>query len=329
MPLSTVPQFRQDIAFTSIVAGAPVASTDWQRAAAVQNWIAGRGRQVIPTFTPDSPEIEAPNRVWRYALRVIPSYPTIDLVAMVSASFVTSVFPGTVQTPSPVALSASPRGAYGTSAIDVMLDIPTAAVGDLTVHSIAIYEVPRAQIEQTALAGGIDATALAASQPITIASVDALRDATDDDTFGSRVLAAHAVPWSRDGGSSIYVDLTSNTTSATFSTVLGGNGVPVLARKKRTADTTRTVKARCFGWVTGATTGEFRVTSSKHGASTAVSFANTTPAWSSEITDLVVDCEDLTTAAGLQGGTFDELTAEFRRTAGASPVYISSWIIYE
>jgi len=328
MPLSPVPQFRQDIAFSSIVAGAPVASTDWQRAAAVQSWIAGRGRQVVPTFKPDHPALEAPSRVYRYALRVLPSYPTIDLVCVVSTADTVSVLPGSVQTPSPVALAASPRGSYGTSAIDVSLDI-SVGIRDLTAHSIAIYEVPRAQIEQTALAGGIDAVALAASQPITIASVDALRDATDDDTFGSRVLAAHAVPWSRDGGSTTFVDLVSASTSATFAPVIGGDGVPVLARKKRTTDTTRTVKARCFGWVTGATTGEFRVTSSVNGSSSAVSFTNTTPGWSGEITDLVVDCEDLSTSEGLQASTWDEQTCELRRSAGAGNVYVSSWLIYE
>lgn len=327
MPLSRVPQFRENIAFTSIVAGAPVASTDWQRAAAVQNWIAGRGRQVIPTFCPNQADLTAPSNVYRYALYVLPSYPTIDLVAMVSRSDVTSTLPGSIQTPSPVTLTASPRGAYNTTPIEVQLDI---AVGprDESVHSIAIYEVPRASIEQTASAGGVDVSALAAGQPITAASVEALADALADDTFGSRVLACHAVPWSDDGGSSSTTEFASASSSATYAAVVG-SGVPVLARKKRSADTTRTVKARCYGWVTSGTTGQFRVTSSANGASSAVSFTNTTPAWSGEITDLVVDCEDLSTATGLQSATWDELTVESRRSAGAGTVYVSSWIIYE
>lgn len=328
MPLSSVPQFRQDVVFAgAVVAGAPVASTDWQRAAAVQNWVAGRGRQNIPTFKPDHEALEAPSRVYRYALYVIPTYAAIDLVAMVSSSDVVSVLPGSVQTPSPVALSASPRGAYGTTPIEVQLDV-SVSVRDVEVHSIAIYEVPRARIEQTASAGGIDTVALAAGQPITAASVDALRDATDDDIFGGRVLAAHAVPWSRDGGSSTFVDYASLSTSGTFTAVVGGNGVPVLARKKRTTDTTRTVKARCFAWISGTATGEFRVTSSKHGSSSAATITGS-PAWSSEITDVVVDCEDLTDAVGLQSGTFDELTCEMRRASGTGTVYVAGWIVYE
>lgn len=329
MPLSSVPQFRQNATYAgAIVAGAPVASTDWQRAAAVQNWVAGRGRQNIPTFKPDHEALEAPSRVYRYALYVIPTYAAIDLVAMVSSSDVVSVLPGSVQTPSPVALSASPRSAYNTTPIEVQLDV-SATVRDVEVHSIAIYEVPRARIEQTSSAGGVDIVALSAAQPITAASVDALRDATDDDTFGGRVLAAHAVPWSRDGGSSTFVDYASLSTSGTFAAVVGGGGVPVLARKKRTTDTTRTVKARAWAWVTGATTGEFRVTSSVNGSSSAVSFTNTTPAWTGEITNLVVDCEDLTDAVGLQGGAFDELTCELRRSAGAGNVYVAGWVVYE
>jgi hypothetical protein len=328
MPLSPVPQFRQDVAFTSVVAGAPVASTDWQRVAAVQNWIAGRGRQVIPTFKPDHTELTTPG-TFRYALYILPSYPTIDLVAMVCRSdTVSSVLPGQVPAPAPVALSASPRGAYGTTAIQAQIDIALGPRDEL-LHSIAVYEIPRAQIEQTALAGGIDTTALAPSQPITIASVDAIRDAVDDDVFGSRVLAFHAVPWSDDGGSSTTTEWASASTSGTYAAVVGGNGVPVLARKKRAADTTRTVKARCYGWVTGATTGQFRVTSSVNGSSSAVSFTNTSPAWSNEIANLVVDCEDLTTATGLQAATWDELTCEARRSAGAGTVYVAGWIVYE
>src|SRR5690606_23107607 len=134
------------------------------------------------------------------------------------------------------------------TAIQVQLDIPITVVDEL-VPSIAIYEVPRARIEQTASAGGIDTVALAAGQPITAASVDALRDATNDDLFGARVLACHAVPWSRDGGSSTYVDYAFASTSASYAAIIGGTGVPVLARKKRTTDTTRTVKARCFAWI--------------------------------------------------------------------------------
>lgn len=326
MPLSRVPQFREDIAFTSVVAGAPVAATDWQRAASVQNWIAGRGRINIPTFHPDHVDLLS-DSVCRYALYVLPSHSAIDLVAQVSRSDVTSTLPGTIQTPSSVLLSASPRGAYGTTAIEVQLDI---AVGDRdeTVHSIAVYEIPRASIEQTASAGGIDVSALSAGQPITAASVEPIADALADDTFGARVLAAHAVPWSDDGGSSVTTEFASASTSATYAATVG-SGVPVLARKKRVSDTTRTVKARCYGWVTGATTGQFRVTSSVNGSSSAVSFTNTSPAWSSEITDLVVDCEDLSTATGLQSATWDELTTELRRSAGAGNVYVAGWVVYE
>lgn len=325
MPLSLVPQFRQNATYAgAIVAGAPAASTDWQRAAAAQNWVAGRGRQNIPVFKPDHGANK--NTTFRYSLYIIPSYPAIDLVCMVGTKQqINAALPGSIETPSPVPLSASPRGAYGTTPITIDLDI-VAPVVDITVESIAVYEIPRARIEQTALAGGVDMVALAAGQPITAASVDALRDATNDDTFGARTLAFHAVPYS-DGSGTITTYATSST-SATYAAVRGGNGVPVLARKKRTTDTTRTVKARCFAWISGTATGEFRVTSSKHGSSSAVTITGA-PAWSSEITDLVVDCEDLTDAVGLQGGTFDELTCEVRRASGTGTVYVAGWIVYE
>lgn len=326
MPLSSVPQFRQDVVFAgAVVAGAPVASTDWQRAAAVQNWIAGRGRQNIPTFKPDHLGTKA--ETLRYALRIIPSYAAIDVVCMVTRlTGPASTLPGSVATPAPFALSAFPRGSYGSSAIDIDLDVPTDAVVDTRVDSIAVYEVPRARIEQTASAGGIDTTALAAGQPITAASVDALRDATDDDAFGARTLAFHAVPYSNTSGT--ITTYATASTNSTYAAVRGGNGVPVLARKKRTTDTTRTVKARCFAWISGTATGEFRVTSSKHGSSSAVTITGA-PAWSSEITDVAVDCEDLTDAVGLQGGTFDELTCEVRRASGTGTVYVAGWIVYE
>jgi hypothetical protein len=324
MTLSRVPQFREKISFTSIVAGAPVASTDWQRAAAVQNWVAGRGRQNIPTFKPEHSANKS--TTFRYAIRILPSYSAIDLVAMVATKNVSSVLPGIVDAPVPILLSVSPRAAYSSAAIDINLDV-IVPVTDTNVESIAVYEVPRAYLEQTASAGGIDTTALAAGQPITAASVEALADALADDTFGTRTLAFHAVPYSN--GSSTITTYATDSTSATFAPVVGGNGVPVLARKKRVGDTTRTVKARCYGWVTSGTTGEFRVESSVNGASSAVSFTNTTPAWSNEITDLVVDCEDLSTATGLQSATWDELTCDSRRSAGAGTVYVAGWIVYE
>lgn len=327
MPLSSVPQFRQDIVFAgAVVVGAPVASTDWQRAAAVQNWIAGRGRQNIPTFKPDHGANK--NTTFRYALYILPSYAAIDLVCMVATKQALAIaLPGSLETPFPVALSASPRASYGTSAITLDLDVVAPVNPDITVESIAVYEVPRARIEQTASAGGIDTVALASGQPITAASVDALRDATNDDTFGARTLAFHAVPYSN--GSSTITTYATSSTSATYAAVVGGDGVPVLARKRRTTDSTRIVKARCYGWVTGATTGQFRVTSSANGASSVVSFTNTSPAWSSEITDLEVNCEDLSAADGRPGAAWDELTAESRRSAGAGTVYVAGWIVYE
>lgn len=326
MPLSSVPQFRQDIAFASIVAGAPVAATDWQRTAAVQNWVAGRGRQNIPTFKPEHGATK--NITLRYALRILPTYAAIDLVCVVAMRPNASVaLPGSANAPRAVALTgSSPRGAYNTTPIDFDLDIAIPAAQDEHVDSIAVYEVPRARIEQTASAGGVDVSALASGQPITISSVDGIRDAVADDTFGARVLAFHAVPYS-DTSTTITTYATSSV-SATYASVVGGAGTPALARKKRVGDTARTVKARCFGWNAGTATGEFRVTSSVNGSSSAVTFSGA-PAWSNEITDLVVDCEDLSTATGLQGATWDELTCEVRRASGTGTVYVAGWIIYE
>lgn len=337
MPLSRVPQFRANIAFNGIVAGWPVAATDWQRAADVQNWIAGRGRQVIPPFRPDHGPLEAPNVTYHYALRFTPSYPTIEFLGHVGIREDNYVaipwrypvprvfFDGGVSTWD----ATNPRAAYGTTTIDSTLAV-VATARDIYVDTISVFELPRASIEQTASAGGIAIPPLAAGQPITADSVEALFDVLADDTFGARVLACHAVPWASGSSPTKTTEYVAVSTSSTYVPGPGGNGIAALARKKRVGDTTRTCKAAFFGWCSdGSTVGQARVTSSKHGSSTAVSISGTTPAWGLVSPDVVVDCEDLDTLTGLQGGTFDELTVEFRRTSGSGEVYLASWTVYE
>ncbi|MCU0676841.1 MAG: hypothetical protein MUE69_29130 [Myxococcota bacterium] len=337
MTYSRVPQFRSNIAFDGIVAGWPVAATDWQRAADVQNWIAGRGRQVIPPFRPDHGALEAPNNTYHYALRIIPSYPALEFRCHVG--FRDDIYfatPWTYRTPILVGEGAvsswdvtTPRAAYNTTTIDATLAV-LATARDVFIDTISVFELPRAFIEQTALAGGVSIPPLAAGQPITSASVESLADATADDTFGARVLAFHAVPWATGVSPTKSTEYARASSSSSYAPGPGGNGIAALARKKRVGDTTRTCKAAFFGWCSdGSTTGQARVTSSKHGSSTAVSISGTTPAWGLVSPDVVVDCEDLDALTGLQGGTFDELTVEFRRTSGSGEVYLASWIVYE
>jgi len=111
--------------------------------------------------------------------------------------------------------------------------------------------------------------------------------------------------------------------------VRGGAGVPVLARREFASSVARIVKARAFGYCSNVgTAGEVRFVSSANGASSAISFLGTTLAWSSPV-DLVVDCEDSGDPRGLNGGAWDMVSVEARRTLGTGDLRVLGWVVYE
>lgn len=348
MTLVRPPVTRAAVPFHLLENGEPVGASDWARIAADLNYAAAGGRVIVPAFKPATElDLGDGDYTWTMSLWLEPAYQAIERVASVTYRFHTSSgasiragAAGDIDVRNPKVIERTVVASQSTTGAAVDLTFSTYGTqesGFVTIDGVQVVELPRAFLENDANERGVDASVFVSGQPIVLArGVDALRDATADDLqIGRRVLLAYAEPYktsrqtsnateSGAGGESI--------TSGSFVTVRGGSGSPVLARKTRTTDTTRTVRARAFARCSnGTTTGEVRFVSSKHGASSAVTFngASTTNfAWSSEV-NLTVDCEDLSDARGLPSSTFDEVSVEARRTAGAGNLQVAGWVVYE
>jgi hypothetical protein len=346
MTLVRAPNTRSAIPFSFVRNGDAVGAGEWSRAGLDVNYAAAAGRVVVPSFRPAVPlDLVSADHIWYWSLWIEPAYQAIQ--RQVTIVYRLHAFGDPIRANGMGDLDVSQAkvdtittlGSQTTTggAIDVSIDVTSAGEsGYCTVDGIMVTEIPRTFVETDANERGVDISAFTSGQPIAIGlGVDALRDATDTDTeIGRRVLLHFAAPYRTDrqtadadeagaGGDPI--------TSGSYVTV-AGSGVPVLARKRRTSDTTRVVKCRVFGRCSnGTTTGEVRFVSSENGASSAIAFdgsVTTSFAWSAEV-DLTVDCEDMSAAQGLQGGAWDEVTVEARRTAGAGTLFVCGWVIYE
>lgn len=329
-------RYRSDIAWRNISAGDPVSARDWAAAARTLTWAASRGRVAIPAFSPDVVLDGSTAWGWVFSLWWEPAYQAFDRV--ISARTVTVAGAGGVTmdrlaiTRGHVVRSRVTRSTTG-GAVDFALLLPQDPQDphNTKVLSILGYEVPRARIDTTTDEGGVDASAFVSGQPLFHdRSVDDLEARTRTDwRIGRRTLLSYAVPYRTLGP-----DVNPATAGGAGGiTVASGSwtevmpGLPVLARKRRLFDTTRTVKLRVFARIAGSGTGQVRAVSSKHGASSEATFASNFE-WSSA-QDLVVDCEAPGTAAGLQGGTPDLVSVEGRMTSGGGSLRIAGWVLYE
>ncbi|MCB9632910.1 MAG: hypothetical protein H6721_12335 [Sandaracinus sp.] len=339
---------RAAVPFHFLENGEPVGASDWNRIAHDLNYAAASGRVIVPSFRPATElDLSDGDTTWTMSLWLEPSYQAIERIVSVTYRFhassgasIRASGAGDIDVLSPKLVQRSVVGSQTTTgaAVDVTFStLGTQESGYVTIDGVQVVELPRAFLENDTNERGIDASVFVSGQPIMIArGVDAIRDATADDTqIGRRVLLAYAEPYatSRQGGNATESGAGGDViTSASFVTVRGGSGSPALARKTRTTDTTRTVKARAFARCSnGTTTGEVRFVSSVNGASSAITFdgsVTTNFAWSSEV-DLTVDCEDLGDVRGLQSSTFDEVSVEARRTAGAGNLQVAGWVLYE
>lgn len=341
---------RFAIPYQFIRNGEPVSASDWNRIAADINYAAACGRVIVPSFKPDTElDLSDGDYTWTFSIWLEPSYQAIQRLAFTTYRFhdttgetIRASGLGAIDVLNAKAnnLQLVTLGSQTTTgaAVDLTIDLTAQQEnGFCSVDGIQIVEVPRARLEDDANERGIDASVFTSGQPIAWnLGAEDIRDATTDDTqIGRRVLLHYAEPYKTSRQPSPATESGAGgeaVTSASFVTVRGGSGSPVLARKLRTNDTTRVVKARAFARASGATTtGEVRFVSSENGASSAITLdgsVTTDFAWSSAV-DLTVDCEDLATVQGLQGAAWDEVSVEARRTAGVGNIHVCGWVVYE
>ncbi|MCP5044193.1 MAG: hypothetical protein GY944_24455, partial [bacterium] len=196
------------------------------------------------------------------------------------------------------------------------------------VDAISCWEIPRIKISSSVTAEhGVDASAFVSGASIDQETFGSIWNATNATEIGARALFHWAVPY-RTTASSPLTTWASSTTSASFVDVMDSD-VPILLRKLSVGNTTETLTGRVFWWTSdGTTTCEVRLTSGATNGTALSATPTTTPAWSDAFT-VAADCEDLSEATGLQGGSFTVGGVEFRRTAGSGTLYVSSAMAYE
>jgi hypothetical protein len=311
-----------------ILVAAPVRALTGLESAKLGNWLLGRGAQLIPPYAPLTtvtatselhyqfrvrPRYQALQRVWGFRLRAAsPMEVTIEVPS--GATAITAPVSTRRDTVHSFRIVET-LGSQSDTEAEITCAIAPTSTTSLTIEGISCYEMPRGTLAVGGSDLGTELAVYVVGQPIKATLYDSIRAATSDPlVIGRRVsLSQWSVPATVAGATSTaHAKATVGTGS--YETIY--SGLPVLTRKDAPSATTGLVTCKMLAWVSGGSA-DLRLNSSVHGASTAVNITNTSPAWSGAIT-LSVDCEDLSTADGLQGAVFDRLTPEMRKNVSGT-----------
>ncbi|MCC7539221.1 MAG: hypothetical protein IT379_23565 [Deltaproteobacteria bacterium] len=332
MPLPLIPSSD------AILTGRAVRASTWSDIGNVANYVLGAGSVLIPHHLLPS-SLSTSIDIYRYRAKTRAVgverewfFTFDDVVGGAEGTYTIAVPAG-----GPAQTIIVPPGVRHVARITETVGAPASADTELTFSiaypsgsgskriGVSCHEVPRATISQAE--GAVDISALRPRGRIyTTAIAPVVARAADYEIGRRTALFQWAVPATRAGAT--ITTFARASTSGTFASVLD-LGVPILARARYRGETTRSLTARFYGWVSSASTLECRVTTS-HSASTSstVTTTSTAPTWLTAVT-FTVDCEDLATIDGLQSSIFDFVTFQFRRSAGAGTVYIAGVSCWE
>ncbi len=341
--ISSVPLYRPGVASRAFQAGRPVSSAapEWSTIVALQNWVQSRGASYLPAFRPDHGALPGGSTY---------SYPTY---LRAHGPSIRRVWTATVAGPAnPYTLSdgATTSGTLGTAAgspvtflsplstretvdqeVALTLDLTSASVAgdagitnEYVVEQLGCHAEPRGALEDDSVDRGLNPARFRTGSVLSSSNTADLRALTEGE-MTSRVLAAWAVP--------ALVDATLSTTYARSGT--GGGTftvwpsfVPALGRKGGRSDTRRQVAARVFYWMSSAEDAGAYVSSVTEGDGNTITLTlDLNGRWSDEMT-VDIDAEDLATADGLQGGSFDGVNITIQ-APGSATVYVAGAIVYE
>lgn len=337
-----VPHNRRNIRTTGeVVAGEAVRGPTWQAGAHLNNWINGRGPQLVPHY---SPNVTLTTVTYLFAYRMKGYYQTIERKWTIQANAVQD--PETLTVTPPVGAAQTIYVQPGTNAptvdaIQEQLTTQTAAEGELvltvqpsgavTIMAIGCEALARPTLATDTNDRGVNITHMNPGSPVSAGNLANIIKTTSDDDTGRRAsILQWAVPYSAGGSTTTAFAASTTTDSPSWAQVFE-LPCPVLARKIGRSATTGTITMKVLHWSSdgASTTGTVRMLSSVNGASTGVAIGgSTTPAWSSADT-ATVDCDDLSAADGRLNGAWDELDIEFNRGAGSGTLYIASVAIWE
>jgi len=318
--------------FSLITAGATVRAPTWQDASQAINYVRSKGAVLIPAMQLNYTVSAGTSATFRF--RVAPgtiSKAACWLISLKSGSAVAQV--ASVQVPSgATAINQTASTLYAAGSTGIYFDTATAvtsyaereltfvvtapAAGSVIVGWAACYETPRQFLALDATEEGVDLQSILPTQPIvesTGRSFWQIASATQDALANDSRRCGFYHWFSPTGFASASTSYTSPIRS-----------FPILNRKLFGGETQRNMRFRVYASAT-TNTGDVRLTSSKGGTSTvsvAVGAAAWYPSTAGAAATLLVDSEDLSTADGLQGGTYNTVTTEIKiNTAGAITLY--------
>lgn len=336
---SRVPEYRTGVTLEDFRVGRPVRATSWWDLAQLVQWVRGRGRTLVPqhsvrkTLTSGSqafryrthPSGQAISRVWVADIRADPT--TVGTTPSCSFTCQAGSGPtsGTIRrsgraldTPTVVYVE---TGLTRSSSLTELVFTVAQVTGRPVIESIGCWELPRAALAKDATDLGISLDSFFPRRQLFEASYEGTR---------AVVLASAGSPGRRVGHIGWAGGVEASTSSGAFVSVFA---LPhrVVPRLDRPGDTTLTLTWDVYARVTdGTTSGEFQIARGSGGASgtIAVPLGATSLAWRGTGT-FSAKCEDLSTANGLRGGSYETLDLQFRRTAGAGQVVVSAYDVWE
>jgi hypothetical protein len=343
---ATVPHKRTNPRYQEIQIGAPVRARTWRDAAHLMHWVRAHGQQIVPAHSPHL-EISYPGafalnylikppglavaRVWFAVLRGTAPVSTTNALVTVAfpdtLGFYTTPFTAldVFQTlPGVMHVEELPAKSSALATITVTLQNPGAA-STAWIESIECWELPRALLTQDSTDYGVDVETLRPGQPIyeypnrSLHAIAVGAAATEP----RRVLAELAFP---------IVTIASGTPTDIFETT-----APILPRKGGRTATTRLVTWGVCCWVSnGTTNASVRITTTSGDVRTANVLGGsggTTVAFRGGNLGggnrAIASCEDLSTADGLPGGTWEGFQIAAWVTAGAGTVSLNAVAVLE
>lgn len=317
-----VPPERPQLGYDRLRTGAPVRAQQWLDAAMLGHWVAGRGGVLIPGHSPRY-ELASGSVTMRY--RVPLSGRAIARVACVGIRSDTGAARRVTVTMGSGSESATVGGGTLGSAIPIYvqdngvtrtvaatdIDITVATDGPIVIKSCSVWEVPRASLSRDATDGAVALDTLFPRRPILDSDIASVRGVARlmTEIDGRRV--GHFARWGEELA----------TASASFVSLLTA---PTLCVPRYDVSGLRSVRVYLRGRVsTGGTAGEWRVVAASGDTATGT-ITGTSAAWQGFV-DVDVKCEDPDEPNGLQGGVYDSLDVQIRRTAGGGSVLVESW----
>ena len=328
----------------NILASNAVSGSAWATNARVANHLLGRGRVLVPAYKPPGGQLTKGS--YTYAFRMVPTYNALVRrwrVSTRSDGAVWMVVNGTSVGPiSPREFDGIPQ--YELTAPHVLeqevssqsdleesatVTISSASVGGssgaLHVDSIECIEIPRKVINEDANERGVRLTKFISGQPLRASAFANMLDVSQDPDIGKRVLLHWAVPY--EVGGSTSTAHAASTSSSSWTDALPVEHFALARKLYNDGKVTTDCKARFFAWVSPGGTGYIRVLGTKD-VSSAVTVTNTSPAWSSQLTDVPILAEGLATPDGESvSDGHDEIQVQIRAQTGT--IYMATAVVFE